>query len=560
MKAINKILIGLGIAASAVSFSACTGDLDVPVQNPNQMTSEIFGEKPAEYLDRCLAELYQGIATAGNGSADGSILGFGDAGAGTYTRTIFNLQELTTDNFSWLQFNDAGYYELVTMNLAADNQIMYAAYSRLYAEIALCNQFIRTVESGAFQLPENLQATAQDYIRQAKVLRSLSYFYAIDCFGDCGYIDESAAAGTAPPQMTRAEIYERVVKTLEDVSAEWGDSYKDPTYGYVGKEVADAVLAKFYLNAATWGITPAYDKCWSICQKIIAYHQGQGLNGTGLAESYLALFGANNHEYTYEGSRAHEIIMTMPQDGFNLQSYGGSTFYIATVCGSYDNISSVGDCNLNAQWTCMVARQQLSEMFDWTPEGEALDKRAAIWKTKKDDFEIDNKIIEGNDGYGKGYAPLKYTNFVYNADGSIDEAASAPLSSQAFSNADWTMIRLAEIYLTAAEANVLGGAGSVGEAVTYVNNVRERAGLDDWTAADLNADNILAERDRELYGENDRRTALVRHGKFAGASYIWNWKGGVQSGIQTSEHYNLFPIPSKVISFQGYRQNPGYSK
>ena len=67
MKAINKILIGLGIAASAVSFSACTGDLDVPVQNPNQMTSEIFGEKPAEYLDRCLAELYQGIATAGNG-------------------------------------------------------------------------------------------------------------------------------------------------------------------------------------------------------------------------------------------------------------------------------------------------------------------------------------------------------------------------------------------------------------------------------------------------------------------------------------------------------------
>ncbi len=83
MKAINKILIGLGIAASAASFSACTGDLDVPVQNPNQITPDIFGQKPAEYLDRCLAELYQGIATAGNGAADGSILGFGDAGAGT---------------------------------------------------------------------------------------------------------------------------------------------------------------------------------------------------------------------------------------------------------------------------------------------------------------------------------------------------------------------------------------------------------------------------------------------------------------------------------------------
>ncbi len=208
----------------------------------------------------------------------------------------------------------------------------------------------------------------------------------------------------------------------------------------------------------------------------------------------------------------------------------------------------------------MVARQQLSEMFDWTADGVALDKRAAIWKTKKDGFEIDNKIIEGNDGYGKGYAPLKYTNFVYNTDGSIDTDASVELSSQVFASSDWTMIRLAEIYLTAAEANVLGGAGTVAKALEYVNAVRSRAGLDNWTAANLNADNILAERNRELYGENDRRTALVRHGKYAGSSYNWNWKGGVQTGIQTSEHYNLFPIPSKVISFQGYRQNPGYSK
>lgn len=563
MKAINKIFIGLGVAVAATAFSACTGDLDVPVQNPNQLTPAEFSKDPKGYLDRCMAEIYQGLATAGNGGAGSSILGEGSGGAGegTFTRTIFTLEELTTDNFSWLQFNDAGFYELVTQNFAPDNQVMYQTYSRIYAEIALCNQFIRTVNSGAFALPEDLVATAEDYIRQAKVVRSLAYFYAIDLFGDCGYVDESAAAGSAPPQVTRQEAYETVVKTLEDVSAEWGDNYSEPAYGYVGKEVADAILVKFYLNAATWGINDpqAYQKCWNLAGKIIANHRGEGLDGTGLAESYLALFGANNHEYAPRGTRANEIIMTVPQDGTQLESYGGSTFYIASVCGSSPGISSVNDCNLAAQWTCMVARQQLSEMFAWTPDGTALDKRAAIWKTKKDGFRIDNSIIEGNDGYAKGYAPLKYTNFAYNTDGTVD-AASSPANTMAFSDADWVVIRLAEIYLSAAEAYVLGNAGNASDALIYVNNIRGRAGLTGWDPSDLTADNLLAERNRELYGENDRRTALVRHGKYAGSNYIWNWKGGVQHGAGTPTYMNLFPIPDKVISFSGYRQNDGYRR
>lgn len=548
--------MGLGLLAAGTAFQACTGDLDVPVKNPNQMTSEEFSKDPEGYLDRCLAEIYQGLATAGNGGPGNSILGFGDAGAGSFTRTVFNLEEMTTDNFSWLQFNDAGYYELVTMNFAPDNEIMYANYSRLYAEIALCNQFIRTVQSGAFSLPENLQSRAEEYIRQAKIVRSLAYYYAISEYGDAGYVDETSGAGSTPAQLSRADLFDRVVSTLEEVSAAYGENYTTPAYGYVGKEAADALLTKFYLNAQTWTGTAMYGECFSLAKKIIAHHNG-GYQNSGLADSYIALFGANNDEYAAGGSRTNEIIWTVPQDGMNLQSYGGSTFYIATVCGSYDGISSVGDCNLNAQWTCMVARQQLSELFDWDAEGNTTDKRAAIWKTKKDGFAIDNESIMGNAGYGKGYAPLKYTNFAYDEQGNIDQAAS-PLSSNAFSDADWTVIRLAEIYLNAAEAYVLGGAGTPDEAVKFVNFVRGRAGLGEWSASDLNSVNILAERNRELYGENDRRTSLVRHGKFAGSAYNWNWKGGVWTGTSTSEHLNLFPIPTKVISFSGYKQNPGY--
>lgn len=557
MKAINKLFVGLGLLAATSAFTACTGDLDVPVKNPNQLTPEEFVTNPEKYLDRCLAEIYQGLATAGPWGPGNSILGFGDAGAGSFTRTVFNLEELTTDNYSWLQFNDAGYYELVTLNLAPDNEIMYANYSRLYAEIALCNQFIRTVQAGSFGLPENLQSRAEEYIRQAKIVRSLAYFYAISAYGNAGYVDENSGAGSTPEQLTRPELFQRVVSTLQEVSQAYGETYTTPAYGYVGKEAADALLTKFYLNSQVWTGTPMFNECWALSQKIISSHTG-GFNNSGLAESYIALFGANNDEYAAGGSRTNEIIWTVPQDGMNLQSYGGSTFYIATTCGSYDNISSVDDCNLNAQWTCMVARQQLSESFQWDGDGNAIDKRASLWKTKKDGFEIDNSTIMGNAGYGKGYAPLKYTNYAYDAQGNRDLAASPDGQANAFSDADWCVIRLAEIYLNAVESFVLGGSGNSADAVKYVNIVRNRAGLSDWTANELNSVNILAERNRELYGENDRRTSLVRHGKFAGSAYNWNWKGGVWTGTSTSEHLNLFPIPTKVISFSGYKQNPGY--
>lgn len=559
MKSIKKYILGAALVAT-MGMTSCVNDLDVPPQDPNVDTPDkLFAQDPRGTMDRLLAEIYQGIATAGNGGPGSSILGFGDAGAGTFTRTVFNLEELTTDEFSWLQFNDAGYYELVTLNLAADNEIMYAAYSRIYAEIALCNEFIRTVQNYRSMLPTDAdQAAADEYIRQAKIVRSLAYFYAIDCFGDAGYVDETSEAGSAPAQMTRAELYELVVNTLEEVSAEYGSTYKAPVYGYVGKECADALLVKFYLNAGVYAGTPAYDKAWTKAVQIINAHQGEGYEGSGLAESYKALFGANNNEYAAGGSRANEIIWTVPQDGMNLQAYGGSTFYICTVCGSYDGISAVDDCNLNAQWTCMVARQQLSEKFGFDEDGYTLDLRAELWKTSKDGFKIDNNTIMGNAGYGQGYAPIKYTNFAYDEFGNVDMDAS-PSSSNAFSDADWTVIRLSEIYLSAAEANIVGNAGNQADALKYVNYVRGRAGLEPWTVSQMTESNILDERSRELYGENIRRSDLVRFGKFTGGAYNWNWKGGVHEGVAIDDHYKLFPIPTKVISFQAYRQNPGYN-
>ena len=559
MKSLNKFFIALGLVAS-LGVTSCTDDLDEPVINYTDLTPEKFAEDPKGYMDAVLTECYQSLATSGYEGPGNSIITGGDAGANSFTRAVFVCNELTTDEYAWKQFGDAGQYLLATMQFAPDNEVMYTTYSRLYTNIAVCNSFLRTVEEGEFCLTEELVPVAEEYKRQVKVLRGLCYFYAIDMFGNAGYQDETMAAGTAPAQLTRAELYNKVVTTLEEVSAEWGDTYKEPSYGFVGKEACDALLAKFYLNAEVFTGTPAYDKCWAVCDKIIKHHQGAGFNGSGLADSYIALFGANNDEYMSQGSRVNEIIWGISQDAFKLQNYGGTMFYIgATTSTSTPGLNMSDDVtNLNsgaAAWTCMNARQQLSERFDWDDAGNSADARASLWLTEKDGAKIENTDIAN---FADGYIPVKYTNYAYDEFGNID-MANSPDKSNPFPDADWCVIRLAEIYLTAAEAAVLGGVGDRATALEYVNYIRERSWIEPWTIAQLTPANILDERSRELYGENCRRTDLVRHNKYAGGNYNWNWKGNVgNGGVATPEYMNLFPIPTKVINFQGYKQNPGY--
>ena len=50
------------------------------------------------------------------------------------------------------------------------------------------------------------------------------------------------------------------------------------------------------------------------------------------------------------------------------------------------------------------------------------------------------------------------------------------------------------------------------------------------TSAQLTTDFILDERGRELYYEAQRRTDLIRYGKFTTGTYLWAWKGGVGAG------------------------------
>jgi starch-binding outer membrane protein, SusD/RagB family len=122
---------------------------------------------------------------------------------------------------------------------------------------------------------------------------------------------------------------------------------------------------------------------------------------------------------------------------------------------------------------------------------------------------------------------------------------------------------LADAYLMYAEAVLRGGSGgTVGQALEYVNAIRERAygnTTGNISSGDLTLDFILDERARELYWEAHRRTDLIRFGKFTGGEYLWPWKGNVKEGTATPSYRDLFPIPSSDRAANPtLEQNPGY--
>jgi len=97
---------------------------------------------------------------------------------------------------------------------------------------------------------------------------------------------------------------------------------------------------------------------------------------------------------------------------------------------------------------------------------------------------------------------------------------------------DFPIFRYADVLLMKAEAMIRQGENGD----QYVNEIRRRAGVSEWTGATL--DQILEERGREMFMEGHRRQDLIRFGK-----YNDSWWEKDASGSDR----NVFPIPQWAI-------------
>lgn len=118
------------------------------------------------------------------------------------------------------------------------------------------------------------------------------------------------------------------------------------------------------------------------------------------------------------------------------------------------------------------------------------------------------------------------------------------------------MMRMAEVYLIAAEADIYlnGGAAAMG----YINKVRARAGAREL-AGTATARTVLDERGRELCGEYCRFYDLKRAGMFKDAGYLEETHPDLARFFNPD--YALRPISTTftaALSNGAEYQNPGY--
>lgn len=514
MKLSKYIVLG-AIALSSPAFVACVGDLDVTPENPTTKTEistaeELYGE---------LAGIYGGLVFEGGITVD-------DGGAGVYTRQLWNLQELCSDEtLIGSNWADGSINELVYSTWSPDNHWLYECFSRFNYQIAIVNQFLRDLHKYGSLLPGSDNLSVEVFDAEARTLRALSYYHMIDIFGVGPWTTEDSPVGVTPPTYDRKQLFEAVVEDLANAIPNLVPASQQ-VYGRLSREAGYMLLAKLYLNAEVYTGEPRWQDCANACNEIRKTIDT-------LAPTYKYLFCATNDKYVGNG----EIIWGIPQDGTTLTTYGGTTYISGgSYRGDSDLLKTLGLAV--SGWEGPRVREELSKAL--LPN----DARRLIYEGEY------TEDIQDLSDKNQGYMCVK---FVYTPEDDYkNEKQETPYCNTIFNPADFPLFRLADVYLMLAECELNGAQGCNG--LEMMNRVRQRAGLADIRT--LTAENILDERMCELYWEGHRRSDLVRFGKFAGSNYNWSWKGANANGANVQAYRNVYCVPTQFVSTLG--QNPGY--
>lgn len=554
MKTINKFL--LCVAVSVFGLTACVKDLDVTPHDENKIMD--FNQDAV--FSKCYATLaLTGQAgPAGSGDVDDI-----DEGSSSFFRMIWLLQEMPTDEY-WIPWNDPGFPDLRTNKWNSLNQQIQGLYYRLYVDITLCNHFLENAK-------EDGEGAAQ--IAEVRFIRALNYFYLLDMYGNVPFSDKVNAQ--QKPQYTRSQLFtwlENELKDLENkLPATRGNDFR------VDRYAAKMLLARMYLNSevytgeAKWVQAAQYAK-----QVIDGPHKLHMASTAGIYTPYQEMFMGDN--YRVLGGADGEGLVNIYQDGVYAQSWGGSTFLVA---GARDKNVYVNPATSEGWAGPRSTPEFLSKFIDLSKTSTTLynefdmptvlgDDRAILCSVLNTGVpvvhadttiaSVDSIKPRGNMGdFYQSWSIVKWTGrYISNPLG--EDITVTPHGPQ-FVDTDIPFMRVAEAYLTYAEAVYRGANPDGMTAQQAIQTLRDRAHNSNPFTIDEQF--LLDEWSREFYGEGRRRMDLVRFGKFAGASadYHWEGRGGNTSDqglVILDKKYNIYPIPESDIVAGGLTQNEGY--
>ena len=560
----NTVAVGLMLAG----FSSCADELNISSVDPQSSTSY----DPIELL----AKQYATLGVTGQAGPAGKADISDDEGESGFYRTIFNLQTLCSDECIWAWQNDTDIPAITNIAWTKDSKRTRWAYMRLAFDVTLFNSFLS--ENGT-----RTDGEWPHYIAEVRFLRALHFFYYLDLFRKAPFklvYDPSIL----PVEKAGKDLYDWLDNELTEIEGQLapiGEYNSTANFGRADQGAAYALHARLALNSEIYtdGQTKDYQKAIDYCNKIInsgKYAISTATNANGFTGYEQVFMGDND---VNEQARK-EIIFPIRQDGKKTEEYAGSTYLVSSM-----RITGMPYSAISSYWSCNFARQALVQKFfkdlSKVPmaDKDAYDEylKTHTVATEEDVIAADavlhgatSEIIAaaGDDramfyaGVGGGIRTLTtkqitgFLNGLSIVKWQNRRSDNSTPSDATFSDTDIPVFRLAEMYLTRAEAQYRLG-GNDEQAMADVNVLRNRAHATPITS--INLDMLIDEWGREFYMEGRRRSDLVRFNLFTGSRYIWDFKGGVSTGTSVDKRFNVYPIPATDLSNNpNMTPTPGY--
>jgi starch-binding outer membrane protein, SusD/RagB family len=435
-----------------------------------------------------------------------------------------------------------------------------------YSGISTCNRLIATLTN--INTPAALA-----YIPELKTLRAVYYYWLLDWYGNVP-LSIDFANTTPPTNAKRADVYAFIESELTTNAPLLKKPTVIPdiaTYGRMSYYVAEAVLAKLYINAEIYTGTPQWDKAITACNTIV----NSGI--FSLMPNYVDNFVQNNQN-------SKEFIWAIPYDHVK---FTGFNFGMMTL--SYLNQNTY---NINAQpWNGFASTAEFYNSFidpaqNPGPQGNVvgLDPKGDTVVGTVDKRMTANFLVgpqysstgarlsdDGADATDPDGKPFTFTPYINELEPSAWRQSGARIGKWQFYlgmtsdlDNDFAVFRYADILLTLAEATARKNNNwSDPVAMALVNQIRTtHGGVTPY--ASMTAATFLAERGRETFAEAWRRQDMIRFGVYNSAfgfhladpADVLLPGGPGNTGLN---HLDVFPVPDAQLNAnKNLHQNPGY--
>lgn len=453
-------------------------------------------------------------------------------------------------------------------NLLGTNNFITLVWDQFYTGINQANTVI-----GRAPDIEELSAENKSRIAgEARFLRALYYFHLVQQFGPVHFtLEETIGVETEANRTPVATIYaEGIVPDLEFAMDNL--PVEAAEYGRVDKAAGEALLARVHLTTENWAEAEA------LASKVINEYDFQ------LVTPYADLWDIENDVNS-------EIIWAVQYTDDPLTNDGGNWGHLFFIFDYTFNPAMTRNVIYGRPWQRFLPTNYLLKLYDRSIDARwdgsfrtawLADKTAEINGTTVNPGDTAIKIVMYPvDDEVQQNAP--YWLFDFNDNWIGDVSAPFELGTNQRRNyptllkymdplrtsvnavdgrRDFPVIRLAEMYLIAAEAAWRQGKSE--EAAEYMNVIRTRAAIPgkeaemQVTAGDIDLDFILAERARELVGEKHRWYDLKRTGTLLERVREYN----LDAAPNIEEMHLVRPIPQtqidRVANPGEFTQNPGY--